>query len=195
MPDLPPIIGLKRVLHVGCGVNKPGKLHLTFRNPEWQEVRLDIDPEMKPDIVANMIAMSPVADGSMDAVWSSHNLEHLYAHEVPVALAEFFRALKPGGFVLITMPDLQKAAEYIAAGNLEGVLYESPAGPVTPIDIVFGYRRSIARGNTFMAHRTGFTADSLTKKLAAAGFHRIKVERDNLALWAGAYKPQPGATR
>ena len=188
MPDLPPILVLKRVLHVGCGARNPEKLHKTFRSPDWEEIRLDIDPAVKPDIVGTMTAMPTIADGSYDAVWSSHNVEHLYAHEVPVALAEFLRVLKPGGFALITLPDLQAVAEHIAKGNLEEPLYQSPAGPVCPVDIVYGYRPSVARGNVFMAHRTGFTADTLRTKLEAAGFQTVKVERDNLALWAIGYK-------
>ena len=36
-----------------------------------------------------MTDMSMVDSAAVDAVWSSHNLEHLYAHEVPVALGEF----------------------------------------------------------------------------------------------------------
>ena len=76
-----------------------------------------------------------------------------------------------------------------AAGNLENTVYESPAGPVAAIDMVFGFRPSVARGNAFMAHRTGYTADSLGKKFSAAGFQRINVERKRLDLWVIAYKP------
>jgi predicted SAM-dependent methyltransferase len=42
--------------------------------------------------------MKAVASESVDAIFSSHNIEHLYPHEVPVALAEFIRVLKPGLF-------------------------------------------------------------------------------------------------
>jgi predicted SAM-dependent methyltransferase len=52
-----------------------------------QELRLDIDASVAPDIVATMTDMSRVADASVDAVFSSHNIEHLDPHEVPVALA------------------------------------------------------------------------------------------------------------
>jgi hypothetical protein len=44
---------------------------------------------LNPDIVGTMTDMSAVADASVDALFSSHNIEHLYPHEVPVALAEF----------------------------------------------------------------------------------------------------------
>jgi len=63
---------------------------------------------MQPDIVCSITDMSPVAADSVDAVWSSHNLEHLQRHEVPVALAEFLRVLKPAGLLLLTLPDLQQ---------------------------------------------------------------------------------------
>src|SRR5262249_28423134 len=123
---------------------------------------------------------------SVDGVWSSHNLEHLYAHEVPLALREFHRVLKPGGVVLITLPDLQQAAAFVARGNLEGVLYTSPAGPISAIDVLFGHRASVERGNVFMAHKTGFTAQTLAQKLHDAGFVNVQVKRDTLALWAHA---------
>ncbi len=182
--------GLKTVLHVGCGPPNPIKLHKTFQGLGWTELRLDIDPKVKPDIIATITDMSPVAENSVDAVWSSHNLEHLFAHEVPVALKEFYRVVKPGGFVLITMPDLQEVAEHIAKGNLHQPLYTSPAGPICPIDIVYGHRGFIARGNHFMAHKTGFTVQSLGQHLVQAGFIKINVKRENLALWANAFKPE-----
>lgn len=176
------------VLHVGCGPPNPEKLHALFRTSEWRELRLDIDPDCKPDIVASITDLAPIETGSMDAVWSSHNIEHLEAHEVPKALSEFHRVLKVGGFLLITMPDLQKVAELIAADKLEDPAYVSPAGPIAPIDMVYGFRRAIARGNSFMAHRTGFTAKTLAQRLSGAGFRDIVVKRDAFSLWAKGHK-------
>jgi predicted SAM-dependent methyltransferase len=181
------------VLHVGCGPYNPNKLHAVFRKPGWRELRLDINPEVKPDIVASMLSMPMVGDASVDAVWSSHNLEHLYAHEVPVALAEFLRVLKAGGLALITLPDLQRVAELVAADKLEDTAYMSPAGPIAPLDTIYGHRASIARGNIYMAHNTGFTAKTLGAALARAGFVRVDVKRNNFDLWAVAYKPLPAA--
>ena len=179
------------VLHVGCGPKRREKLHQTFRQEPWQEIRVDINPAVKPDIIASIISMPQIPNNSMDAVWTSHNLEHLYAHEVPIALKEFLRVLKPGGFVLATMPDLQKTAEYIAAGKLEEPIYQSPAGPISAIDICFGHMASIAQGNHFMSHKTGFSSVTLSQKLANCGFGDIRVKSNNLNLWAIAYKPNP----
>src|SRR4051812_41585625 len=104
------------VLHVGCGIRTEMKLHNAFRNDAWREIRLDIDSEVEPDIVASMTDMSAVGDGSVDAIYSSHNLEHLYPPEVPIALQEFSRVLSPLGVAVIAVPDLQSVAELIAAG-------------------------------------------------------------------------------
>jgi ubiquinone/menaquinone biosynthesis C-methylase UbiE len=136
-----------------------------------------------------MTDMSAVETGSMDALYSSHNVEHLYAHEVPVAFDEFFRVLKPGGFAVVTCPDLQSIAQLLAEGKLEEAAYTAPAGPITPLDILYGYGRSIARGNHFMAHRTGYTNRTLGEKLATAGFAKVTVSKGEcFDLWARADK-------
>lgn len=179
---------LKQVLHVGCGPAQPHKLHKTFAGGGWREIRLDIDAAAKPDIVASITEMTAVATASMDAVWSSHNLEHLYPHEVPLALAEFRRVLKPGGFVLATLPDLRQVARLIADDKLDEAAYVSPAGPIAPLDILYGHRPALARGNLFMAHRTGFTARSLRQAFRDAGFAKVDVRADkHFNLWATAH--------
>ncbi|MEG5064186.1 tetratricopeptide repeat protein [Microcoleus sp. B3-A4] len=188
----PPLLSTakKKVLHVGCGPDSISGLHKTFKTDEWQEVRLDIDPNVKPDIISSITDMSPVPSHSVDAIWSSHNIEHIYPHEVPIALAEFYRVLKPGGFVLITLPDIQKVAEYVAQGNLEEPIYLSPAGPIAAIDILYGLGTDLAKGKYYMAHRTGFTQESLAQKMQQVGFHPVEVRSEDLNLWATAYKPK-----
>jgi len=157
--------GDKTLLHIGCGAASPNRMPACFRRPEWQEIKLDIDPEVCPDIIASITDMSQIADASIDAVWSSHNLEHIETHAVPVALKEIRRVLRPGGFALINLPSLDRIAQLISQGRLEEILYTSPAGPVTALDMLFGHRHSLQRGNQFMAHRTGFTAKRLGDQL------------------------------
>jgi predicted SAM-dependent methyltransferase len=181
--------GRKIVLHVGCGVPNPNKLHPDFRGPDWRELRLDIDRRVKPDIVGTIVDMSNVPSDSVDAVWSSHNIEHIHAHEVPLALHGFLRVLRPGGVAVIATPDLQWAAQQIARGNLEGGVLSSELGDISPLDIVYGHRESIRQGNDFMTHRTGFTAKTLAAKLREAGFGRVDVERRGFELRARALRP------
>ena len=181
--------GEKLVLNVGCGYPLNQRLHPHFQGPQWRELRLDIDPAVRPDILCSMTEMTPVADDAVDAVWSSHNLEHLYRHEVPRALGEFLRVLKPGGLLLLTLPDLQRVAEMIAADGLESEAYRSASGPITPLDMIFGHGASLAQGHLFMAHKTGFTVTSLEHALNEAGFVGVQARRgDAFDLWAVAYK-------
>ena len=183
----------KRVLHVGCGAHTPDKLHAAFRGEDWLEVRLDINPATQPDIVASITDMGCVEDASYEALYSSHNLEHLYPHELPLALAEFKRVLKPYGFALITVPDLQQVAQYIAMDKAEEPILMTNKGPITPLDVLYGFRPFLASGNLFMAHNYGFTASTLHAALGVAGFASVTVERDGeFNLWATA-SPLPGA--
>lgn len=191
-----PAPAARTVLHVGCGVQKPGRLHAMFRAPGWQELRLDLNPDARPDFVASLTDMGVVDSASVDAVYSSHNLEHLFPHEVPVALAEFRRVLKDDGLALVTLPDVQTAAEIIAAGQATRTLYTSPLGPVTALDILYGHHRSLASGNLLMLHKCGFTDALLHRALTVAGFGSVRVRRDRAgySLWALAHV-QPGQTR
>lgn len=182
--------GPKTVLHVGCGAYNPKKLQASYRKADWRELRFDIDASVKPDIVGDMLDMQGVEDASVDAVFSSHNIEHLFAHQVPIALKEFYRVLKPGGHVLITCPDLQAIAALVATGQLEEPAYMSPAGPISALDVIYGYGRSIARGNTFMAHKTGFTKGSLARALTLSGLIDVEcILGGTFDLWASGVKP------
>lgn len=180
--------GKKMVLHIGCGRANPMKLHKTYQSDEWHEIRLDIDASVNPDITADMTDMSMIPDNAVHAVWSSHNIEHLYPHVVPVALKEIYRIIRPEGHFLATMPDIQTVATYVAHGGLEDPIYDSPSGPICPIDIMYGMRTSMAQGNLFMAHRTAFTAKTLGEHLRDAGFTAIRVTRDWVDLWAVGHK-------
>jgi len=175
-------------LHVGCG---PKRAEQTpFANRGWQEIRVDIDESVHPDVIGTMIDMASIASSSVDAIFSSHNIEHLYPHEVPLALNEFLRVLRPGGFALITCPDLRSVCQLIAEDKLTEPAYVSPAGPIAPLDILYGHRASMAAGNLYMAHRCGFTQKVLVGTLQAAGFAQVaSVTRPQVFdLWAFATK-------
>lgn len=183
--------GEKLLLHVGCGHLRIEHIPVAaFAGAEWREFRIDIDPAVAPDLVASITDLSAVPDESADAIFSSHNIEHLFPHEVPRALAEFYRVLKPEGLALVTCPDLRSACRWVAEGREEEVAYVSPAGPITPMDLIYSFRGFTATGNPFMAHRWGFTLRSLVEALRAAGFRSvIAIEREAaFDLWALAGK-------
>lgn len=182
---------MKQFLHVGCGPKQKEHTTQGFNTAEWTEIRLDIDQSVGPDIIGTMTDMSAIADESMDAIFSSHNIEHLYPHEVPIALKEFIRVLRPEGFLVVTCPDLQSVCTLIANDKLLEPAYTSPAGPIAPLDILYGHRPAMAKGNLFMAHRCGFTARTLAGTLQAMGFQTVagkRREHPAYDLWALACK-------
>ena len=179
----------KRFLNVGCGSAGPERLPECFQQPEWQQIRLDINPAVQPDIIANLTDLSAVETNSMEAVYSSHNIEHLYLHETVIALKEMHRVIRPGGFLLITLPDLQQVAQLVAQGKLSEEIYRSPVGPITPLDMLYGHQASVAEGNTYMAHKSGFDKHSLSAALLNAGFNEARVTADtHYNLWGYAQK-------
>ncbi len=173
-------------LHVGCGHFTKTNTTRGFRDGNWSELRFDIDPTVEPDLLGTMTDMSAVSDASVDAIYSAHNIEHLYAHEVPVALAEFRRVLRDDGFVVIVCPDLQSVCALVAEDRLEEPAYMSGMGPISPIDILYGHRPPMAAGNLFMAHRFGFTLRTLQAALSSAGFASFAGFRNmpGFELWA-----------
>jgi SAM-dependent methyltransferase len=169
----------KTFLHVGCGpvrvdpVTQLAQQVKGFASPQWQELRLDINPEVAPDVLGTMTDMAAVDTGSVDAVYSSHNIEHLYPHEVLLALAEFKRVLRPDGFVVITCPDLQSVCALVADDKLTEAAYTAEVGPIAPLDILYGLRSATASGNLYMAHRCGFTLKVLLGVLQQSGFSKL----------------------
>lgn len=170
-------------LHIGCGPKY--QLQTPFAGKSWNEIRLDIDSSVCPDVIGTMTDMSEVSTNSIDALFSSHNIEHLYPHEVPIALSEFKRVMKPDGFLLLTCPDLQSVCGLVAQDKLTEPAYFSGMGPISPLDILYGHRDSMQRGNLYMAHRCGFTAKVLAGTLSTSGFDAtVSSKPHNFALWS-----------
>jgi hypothetical protein len=61
----------------------------------------------------------------------------------------------------------------IAEDQLTDTAYMSPAGPITPLDILYGFRPSLSKGDLYMAHRCGFTRKVLHATLKASGFESV----------------------
>ena len=172
----------KTLLHVGCGKKRLTDLPDYFASG-WREVRYDIDPSCEPDIQGDITDLAGVKKASADAIWSSHNIEHLFAHEAPKAIAEFRRVLKKKGFLILTCPDLKSACRVAGERGLDATLYTSRMGPITPRDVLFGHQRSIRAGGEYMAHKNGYDLTSLNALLSRGGFRKVYGERIGFELW------------
>jgi hypothetical protein len=77
----------------------------------------------------------------------------------------------------------------IATDQLNETIYESPSGPVTAHDVIWGFGPALASGNLAMAHHSGFTPATFLKAITAAGFEEILLRRmSNLELVALALR-------
>ena len=183
--------GMKKVLNVG-GNSKAIALPPQYAG--FDHWLLDIDPRGSPDIVCDARELNTLEEGSFDAVYCSHNLEHYYRHDVPKVLGGFLHVLKDGGFVQIRVPDINEVMRLtIERGlDIDDVLYTSPAGPIMVLDVLYGYSVEIeSSGQDFYAHKTGFTEKSLLAAMERAGFSKTYSMTGNLEISAIAFKGKP----
>ena len=182
---------MKKVLNVG-GNSKDIPLPPQYAG--FEHLLLDIDPSGKPDVVCDARNLTTLEAGAFDAVYCSHNLEHYYRHDVPKVLSGFLHVLKEGGFAQIRVPDLAAVMKATIDRGLdvEDVLYESAAGPITVLDVLYGLGSEIEQsGQDYFAHKTGFTQKSLAKALNKAGFTKVFSGLGNFEISALAFKGEP----
>jgi SAM-dependent methyltransferase len=182
---------LRKVLNVG-GNSKAIPLPPQYAG--WEHVLLDIDPKGNPDVVCDARELKKLPAAEYDSIYCSHNLEHYYRHDGLKVLEGFVHLLKPEGFAYILVPDMNELMRATVAKNLDidDILYQSDAGPITVRDVIYGYDVEIAQsGNDFFAHKTGFTQKSLLLFLEKAGFPWVFVGYGNLEVQAVAFKNKP----
>ncbi len=90
-------LGGKRVLEIGKG---SGIVSDRLRAMGYEVVTVDIDQNLKPDIVASAERL-PFADRSFDVVLAAEVLEHIPFERVSVALSEIRRV---ASYAVITLP-------------------------------------------------------------------------------------------
>jgi SAM-dependent methyltransferase len=181
------------VLNVGGG-SKSISIPEHYRS--WRHLLLDIDPRSGADIVLDARRLASLPTGTVDAVYCSHNLEHYYRHDVKTVLAGFLHVLKPGGFAEIHVPDMRGVLTQFVVSNMDidDPLYQSPSGPISVHDVVYGYGKQIEEsGVDFYAHKSGFTEATLREALAQAGFTHVYManSEDHFSLGTLAFKSEP----
>jgi SAM-dependent methyltransferase len=105
-----------RVLDAGCG---EGVLVEEYA----QRLAIEgLDPNYGSDLVrTGSLTGLPYADSTFDRALCLDVLEHLTFEEQPRALAELFRVLKPGGVLLVSIPNLahlQSRIHFLLQGRL-----------------------------------------------------------------------------
>jgi SAM-dependent methyltransferase len=138
------------VLNVGCGED----LHS-------DAINIDLRPV--GDLVADVTDL-PYQDGSVDELRALDVLEHFSEFDYPSVLTEWARVLKPGGRLIVRVPNLYALCVQIAAraDRTEGVV----------IDLI----RNLMGGHKFGlngeldTHHWNFTPATLAQALIDHGF-------------------------
>lgn len=89
-----------RALDVGC---REGIQSRWLRARGYTVTSIDKEPVYAPAQTVDIEQGLPFQDHSFDLIWCSEVIEHL--HDVPSAIAEFRRVLKPGGRLVLTTPN------------------------------------------------------------------------------------------
>lgn len=114
----------------------------------------------------------PLADGSVDAVYSSHMLEHLSRDKAERFLREAARVLKPGGVLRIAVPDLRKGVDaYLGTGDADAFMEWSILS--SPLDTLRQRLRALIVGTTH--HLWHYDGASLKRTFERHGFANVAV--------------------
>jgi hypothetical protein len=182
---------VKKVLNVG---GNDRRIPLPPHYQGWENHLLDIDPRGKPDLLCDARELVKTPAAQYESVYCSHNLEHYYRHDAVKVLRGFRHVLKPGGFIDVRVPDIAEVLRTVVGKGMEidDVLYQSPAGPITAHDVIYGWGLEIERsGQDFFAHKRGFTPKSLLKTLNDNGFPYVFMGTGNLEIVAYAFPEEP----
>lgn len=143
-----------RRLNIGCGYD---------RREEYLNV--DLREFHEPDLVADARDLAMLPSGGYDEVLAQDVLEHLARPDVPVALAEWARVLRPGGRLVLRVPDLVAVLGLLLTN-------QDRDSQDKWVHHLFGTQ---AYDGDF--HLTGFTELLLRHQLHDAGFHRVSLEQ------------------
>lgn len=177
------ILGRKRLLNVGCGSCFHGAWDNYDLVPATPEVRqIDLSQPL------------PFEDGTYDAVYSSHVLEHIDRSRVPALLGEFFRVLKPGGVIRVVVPDLEKVTrEYLRQldAAAEGDATAVAKHEWVTLELIDQMTRSFSGGfmGRFWASRPLPARDYIVERLGNEA--KVWLDRFDADFEAGKYQPIP----
>ena len=159
-------------LNLGCG----DKLLPHYINVDLAVVGDDT----QPDVVCDVRDLSPFGTGSVDEILTVHVIEHLHQADVPGALAEWLRVLRPGGRLAIECPNLLSACEALLNDPEAASTHDGARAQRT----MWAFYGSPVPDKPLMTHRWGYTPASLRKLLTEAGFTDVRSEEPKFKLGA-----------
>lgn len=121
-----------------------------------------------PEILADARSV-PLPDGCADEIMCIHGFEHFYPWEASDLLREWLRLLRPGGVLVLEMPDVIKCAENLISG------FALPGKDPLQFNM-WGLYGDPGTKDPFMMHKWGWHPASLRQALKQHGFADIADE-------------------
>jgi predicted SAM-dependent methyltransferase len=137
-------------LHLGCG-----KCYI----PGWTNLDIDIFDDAPVDIIDNAKTLKTIRDLSCDLIYASHILEHFGRAEYMDVLRVWFRKLRKGGTLRLSVPDFDSVVK----------VYNEIADMGTVLGFLTGGQKTVHD-----YHHMVFNKESLSTALLSVGFSEIK---------------------
>jgi predicted SAM-dependent methyltransferase len=129
----------------------------------WTNCDIQVSPKAprEPEILCCADNI-PLDDGVAGVVMALHLIEHFYLWEVPRVLAEWRRLLKPGGQLILELPNIEAAAKNLLTGMTDQMC-------------MWPFYGDPGHKDPFMCHRWGYTPKTIKALLRDNGFMGIKI--------------------
>lgn len=148
-PPFPELDDGSMNLHLGCGpINHP------------QFINIDIAPLPHIHYVRSIDDLSPFKDNTVNLIYACHCLEHFSHRKLSMVLSEWFRVLKKGGILRLSVPDFDL---------LLTVYYENGKDMNIIVPPLMG-----GQDYKYNFHKSLFNEASLKAILSEVGFSDIK---------------------
>lgn len=109
-----------------------------------------------------LIERMPLEDGCADEVHAYHLIEHVAGYEAPALATEWVRVLRPGGRLIMELPNIALCARNLLNGSREQMS-------------LWGFYGNWNERNPYMLHKHGYTPETITALLASCGLSSIKI--------------------
>lgn len=162
---------MKLCLGVGPFPIHPQHLEVMSDLSEWTLVDLHV----KDNRITNWDATKlPLENDTVDTIYASHLLEHIPHLDVPHVLKHWYKLLKPGGSLILNVPNLlwalHRVEEYESGVPLDGYYYDWK-GEHGILSVIFG-----SQSHEGEYHKSAFTPLSLKIQLIDTGFESVGIK-------------------
>jgi SAM-dependent methyltransferase len=180
-------------VNIGCGAN-PTKdwvnfdNSLTIRLARWpaamrtlRNMRVLSEQSYEFAMIANRQGIQfanatlriPCADRSVEAVYSSHMIEHLDRREAQTFLLEVRRVLAPGGVVRLAAPDLARlVTSYLMTDDADALIADMHMSQARSEGLAFRIKSALVGPRN---HLWMYDGRSLSRLLTIVGFADVAV--------------------